>query len=131
MRRLYRHAFIASVCNEQIIVEVTVVRLINCFEVPGGRDEEFLQRFRAVNAYMVSKPGYCGHHLHKALAPDARYRFVNYVEWQSPEHLAAARDERYRDLVRAVGDAGFTSTHALYDVVHEGRARDFEDDQHA
>lgn len=105
-----------------------MVRLINCFGVPDGRDAEFLERFRAVNAYMVDKPGYRGHQLHKALAPDARYRFVNYVEWQSAEHLAAARDERYRDLVRAVMDAGFTSTHALYDVVHRGGAHDTQDD---
>ncbi|MGH8961037.1 MAG: antibiotic biosynthesis monooxygenase family protein [Jatrophihabitantaceae bacterium] len=99
-----------------------MVRLINCFEVPDGRDVEFLDRFRAVNTYMVDKPGYLGHQLHRALAPDARYRFVNYVEWQSAEHLAAARDERYRELVRSVLEAGFTSTHALYDVVHQGTA---------
>lgn len=98
---------------------MATVRLINCFEVPDGRDEEFLARFREVNAYMVTKPGYLGHALHRSLRPEARYRFVNYVEWQSPEHLSAARDERYVELVRAVSAAGFTSTHALYEVVHQ------------
>ncbi len=97
---------------------MSAVRLINCFEVPEGRDEEFLAAFRGVNAYMVSKPGYLGHELHRSLTPQARYRFVNYVTWQSTEHLSAARDERYAELAGAVLAAGFTSTHALYEVVH-------------
>lgn len=97
-----------------------MVRLINCFEVPDGRDEQFLARFREVNKYMVRKTGYVGHQLHQSLTADARYRFVNYVEWQSIEHLTAARDERYGELVRAVLADGFTSTHALYEVLHDG-----------
>lgn len=108
------------------------VRLINCFEVPEGRDEEFLATFREVNAYMVSKPGYLGHTLHRTLTPQARYRFVNYVTWQSVEHLSAARDERYLELVRAVLAAGFTSTHAVYEVVHRssgGHGGSVGDDQ--
>lgn len=99
-----------------------MVRLINCFEVPADRDEQFLERFRDVNAYMVSKPGYLSHRLHRSLSPQARYRFVNYVEWESAEHLSAARDERYVQLVQGVLAAGFTSTHALYEVVHERAA---------
>lgn len=98
-----------------------MIRLINCFEVADGRDEQFLDLFRAVNAHMAAQPGYAGHQLHRALTPDARYRFVNYVQWESTEHLSAARDDRYRELVAAVIGAGFTSTHALYEIVHEGR----------
>jgi hypothetical protein len=45
---------------------------------------------------------------------------VNYVEWQSAEHLAAARDEQYIQLTRAVLTAGVTSSHALYEIIHEG-----------
>jgi heme-degrading monooxygenase HmoA len=100
------------------------IRLINCFEVPAGRDEEFLARFREVNTYMADKPGYLGHRLHRALVPEARYRFVNYVEWRSAEDLTAARDESYRDLVRGVQAAGFTSTHAIYDIVHQRSVED-------
>ncbi len=103
---------------------MTMIRLINCFEVPEIRDEEFLARFREVNTYMSGQPGYLGHRLHRALVPGARYRFVNYVEWRSADHLAAARDERYRDLVRAVQAAGFSSTHAIYDIVHQGSVED-------
>lgn len=101
---------------------MSTVRLINCFEVPEGTDEAFLAAFRQVNAYMVGKDGYLSHRLHRALAADARYRYVNYVEWQSAKHLAAARDERYVQLTRAVAEAGATSTHALYEIAHEGRA---------
>lgn len=100
------------------------IRLINCFEVPDNRDEEFLARFRDVNEYMAGKAGYLGHRLHRALVPQARYRFVNYVEWRSAQDLTAARDDRYRDLVRAVHTAGFDSTHAIYDIVHQRSAED-------
>ncbi|MGH3495530.1 MAG: antibiotic biosynthesis monooxygenase family protein, partial [Sciscionella sp.] len=98
-----------------------MLRLINCFEVPDGRDDEFLDLFRAVNAHMSAQDGYVGHRLHRALTADARYRFVNYVEWKSTAHLRAARDDRYRELASAVIEAGFTSTHSVYEVVHEGK----------
>ena len=38
-----------------------MVRLINCFEVPAGREEEFFAAFQKVNAYMRAKKGYVGH----------------------------------------------------------------------
>jgi len=47
------------------------VPYINCFEVPAGREVEFLKMFEEVNAYMRSRPGYIGHRLHQAVSPDA------------------------------------------------------------
>ncbi len=65
-----------------------MVRFINCFEVPEGREDDFLTVFREINAFMANQPGYLGHRLHKSLGTDARYRFVNDVEWASVERLA-------------------------------------------
>ena len=96
-----------------------VVRLINCFEVPSGRDEEFLTMFGEMNDYMAARPGFLGNRLHRSLAPDARYRFINYVEWESPAHLRAARDEHFDELRAGILAAGFTSTHAPYEIVQE------------
>ena len=42
-----------------------MVRLINCFEVPAGREEEFFAAFQKVNAYMRAKKGYVGHKMHR------------------------------------------------------------------
>jgi hypothetical protein len=68
-----------------------------------------------VNDYMQDKPGYVGHRLHRALSDDARYRFVNYVEWASVEHWAAAHDAGFRELVGRPGWEHFTTTPATYE----------------
>ena len=46
-----------------------MVRFINCFEVPAGREDDFLDVFREVNAHMASQPGYVSHRLHRSLSP--------------------------------------------------------------
>jgi heme-degrading monooxygenase HmoA len=98
-----------------------MVRFINCFEVGPGRDERFLECFAVVNAHMADQPGYLGHRLHRSLGPDARYRFVNYVEWESVEHWRAAHGDAFRALVARPEWEEFTSTPALYEVVDERR----------
>jgi heme-degrading monooxygenase HmoA len=102
--------------------EADVVRFINCFEVPQGRDEEFLSLFREVNAHMAAQPGYQGHRLHRAVLPGARYRFVNYVEWASADHWRSAHGPEFRRLVQRPEWGPFPSTPALYDVVDERSA---------
>jgi heme-degrading monooxygenase HmoA len=99
-----------------------MVRFINCFEVPPGRDEDFLAIFTEVNTFMAGQPGYLGHRLHRALAADARYRFVNHAEWASADDWARAHGDEFRRLVVKPEWAWLQSTAALYEVVHEGRA---------
>lgn len=101
---------------------MSTVRFINCFEVPTGREDEFFALFREVNAYMRTKPGYVSHRLHRSLTPDARFRFVNLVHWESAERFAAAHDDGFQQLVSKPEWAAFTSTHALYEIIHEGHA---------
>jgi heme-degrading monooxygenase HmoA len=97
-----------------------MVRFINCFEVPPGRDDEFLALWGRVNAHMSTRPGYLGHRLHRSLSPDARYRFVNYAEWETAEHWRDAHDEEFRRLVGDPAWREFPTTPALYDIVHTG-----------
>jgi heme-degrading monooxygenase HmoA len=97
-----------------------VVRFINCFEVPEGRDDDFLALFGVVNAHMSEQPGYLGHRLHRSLSPDARFRFVNYVEWATAEDWRNAHGEGFRRLVSDPEWRAFPTTPALYEVVHEG-----------
>src|SRR6476659_1104316 len=111
MAQLYMCAVSAQQCNKA--EESIVIRFINCFEVPVGRDEDFLELWGAVNAYMQGKPGYVGHRLHRALSDDARYRFVNYVEWASAEYWQGAHDAGCRELVGRPGWEHFTTTPAI------------------
>ncbi|HEX3706428.1 MAG TPA: antibiotic biosynthesis monooxygenase family protein [Mycobacteriales bacterium] len=98
------------------------IPFVNCFEVPAGQEDEFLARWTEVNDYMRAKPGYVGHRLHRSLSPEARFRFVNLAQWDTVEDCQAAHDEGFRRLVSQPGWAGFTSTQAIYQVVHEGTA---------
>jgi mannose-6-phosphate isomerase-like protein (cupin superfamily) len=101
---------------------MAAVPFVNCFEVPAGREEAFLALWREVNAYMSAKPGYVCHRLHRSLAPDAKFRFVNYAEWETIEDWRAAHDEGFRQLVSGPEWAEFSSSPALYEIVHAGQA---------
>jgi heme-degrading monooxygenase HmoA len=95
-----------------------MVEFVNCFEVPAGGEDAFFAVWQQVNAYMTGKPGYLGHQLFRSLSPDATFRFVNHARWESADAWKAAHDESFRALVR---NAPFTSTPALYEVVHTGQ----------
>jgi heme-degrading monooxygenase HmoA len=98
--------------------------LINCFEVPMGREDEFLAAFRQVNAYMRAKPGYLGHKLHRALAPEVSFRFINVVQWASAEQCRAAHDAGFRELISKPEWAVFRSTPGLYEIAHQAEAEE-------
>ncbi len=97
-----------------------MIKLINCFEVPAGREDEFFALWVEVNTYMRQKPGYVSHQLHRSLAPDARYRFINYADWESAQLCDAAHDDGFRALVMRPGWRDFPSTPALFEMVHQG-----------
>jgi heme-degrading monooxygenase HmoA len=101
---------------------MNAVTLINCFEVPAGREDEFFGLWKQVNAYMQTKPGYLEHKLHRALLPDAPFRFVNVARWESAEHFRAAHDEGFRALVGRPEWAAFPAHPVLFEVVHTGDA---------
>lgn len=64
--------------------------LINAFEVPDGQDDDFLDRWQRAADALRSQPGYLSTRLHRSLAPDADFRFVNVARWESPESFRAA-----------------------------------------
>jgi heme-degrading monooxygenase HmoA len=95
------------------------ITLVNCFEIPVGREDEFFALWQQVNTYMRQKPGYLEHKLHRSLAPEAKYRFINVARWASKADFDAAHDEGFRALVSQAAWAPFRSFPALYEVVHE------------
>ena len=91
------------------------VILINPFEVPEGtNDEQFLSGWQRAADYMREQPGFVNSRLHRALAPDARFRFINVAEWDSPQAFqAAVTSDEFRELAKNAGP----SSPALYEVV--------------
>ena len=98
------------------------VTLVNCFGAPVGREQEFFGLWQQVNTYMRAKPAYLSHTLHRALAADATFRFINVARWASRDDFDAAHDEGFRALVTKPAWRAFPSHPALYEVVHEARA---------
>jgi heme oxygenase (mycobilin-producing) len=91
------------------------VILINPFEVPEGTDDEdFLRGWERAAAYMRQQPGFVNSRLHRALQPDARFRFINVAEWSSPQEFqAAVTSEEFREIAKGAGPGA----PALYEVV--------------
>jgi heme oxygenase (mycobilin-producing) len=91
------------------------VTLINQFELPEGTaDEDFLRGWQRAADYMREQPGFVNSRLHRALAADARFRFINVAEWASPQDFqAAVSSEQFREIAKGAGP----SSPALYEVV--------------
>ena len=90
------------------------VILINPFEVPVDRGDDFLAGWSRAADYMRRQPGFAGTRLHRALSSDARFGFVNVAEWESPQHFqAAVRTPEFADMT----EGGPPSYPSLYEVV--------------
>ena len=89
--------------------------LINPFEVPENIDDDrFLEGWGRAAEHMRSQPGFVGSELHRALSPDAKFRFVNVAEWESPQDFqAAVRSPEFQAMVAGT-PPGYP---ALYEVV--------------
>jgi heme-degrading monooxygenase HmoA len=93
------------------------VILINPFDVPEGiADDDFLRGWERAADYMRQQPGFVSSRLHRALAPDAPFRFVNIAEWASPQDFhAAVTSARFREIAGGAPPGA----PALYEVVRD------------
>jgi heme-degrading monooxygenase HmoA len=74
------------------------VILMNPFDLKTGQEEVFLQRWRAVAAYMQKQPGFVSARLHKGLEGST---WFNYAEWRSTEDFQkATQSDEFRKLTR-------------------------------
>lgn len=71
---------------------------VNCMQFPVGREDEAFDFWLRVNEYMVRKPGYRWHRLHRRMADSAPFGQINVVEWESVESWEAAHDDGFRAL---------------------------------
>jgi heme-degrading monooxygenase HmoA len=107
---------ISLVEQERMQVMSTVV-LINPFEVPEGKEEEFLKAWREAAEHLRHAPGFVSTRLHQSLDPKARFRFVNVAEWESPQHFQRAMStQAFQEIARKMP---FASSPALYQIVAE------------
>jgi heme-degrading monooxygenase HmoA len=94
------------------------VTLINKFVVPEGREDTFQEIWTATSMYFRRQPGFLSLRLHRAVSPDANYKFVNVARWASlADFQAAHASDEFRRVVSQPGWAEFPSSPALYEVV--------------
>jgi hypothetical protein len=89
------------------------VTFINCFRFAPLDFDAAYDVWASVNAYMVAKPGYRWHRLHRRLHDDAPFGFINVVEWESIPAWTSAHDAGLRALLAAAGDLPFTNVPTL------------------
>jgi len=93
------------------------VTLINSFVVDPRRDEAFEALWTQTSVYFRGRPGFVGLRLHRAVSPDATYRYVNVAVWESAAQFAAAHaTEEFRQVVGQPGWREFPSSPTLYEV---------------
>jgi heme-degrading monooxygenase HmoA len=91
------------------------VVLINAFEVPEGEDDAFLRGWDRTREFLSTQDGYLSTRLHRSLAPDADFRFVNVALWESEQ---AFRDATSKPEFRNA-PVPFRFHASLYEVVRE------------
>ena len=84
---------------------------VNCMRFAPGHHDAAFAAWERVNHYMVGKPGYHWHRLHRRVDDDAPFGLVNVVGWESPEAWRAAHDDGFRALTD--GDLPFTALPTL------------------
>ena len=96
------------------------VTLVNSFVVDPARDEVFTELWTETSLYFREQPGFIGLRLHRAVSPEAHYRYVNVARWESAEQFSAAhRTERFRELVSQPAWREYPSNPVLYEVAVE------------
>src|SRR5689334_871279 len=91
------------------------VTLINAFEVPPDADEAFIAGWERARDFLATKDGFRATALHRALRPDADFRFVNVAAVDSPQALTDA----IADPAVPGGRMPFPAHPSLYEVVRE------------
>ncbi len=92
------------------------VILINPFEVPAGREDDFTSMWDAAAEYMARQPGFRWTRLHQAVTPNPKFAFVNVAEMDTPEQfLAAISSDEFVELTAPMKD--FPALPTLYRVV--------------
>ncbi len=66
------------------------VTLINAFEVPAGKEDQFMERWNQAAEYLREREGFVSTRLHQSLDPQAEFRFINVAVWESAEHFRQA-----------------------------------------
>jgi heme-degrading monooxygenase HmoA len=96
--------------NSGVVTQITTVRL------PPDHADEVVRLMIERSRFMATQPGFVSVNLHRSR--DGRH-LVNYIQWTSPEKLAAAHHSpEFRKRWPRFGELAEEIDPGLYDVVH-------------
>ena len=94
------------------------VTLMNGFVVSPDRDDAFHALWSKTSQYFRAQPGFVSLRLHRAVSPDAPYRWINVANWASAEDFRAAHaTDEFRAVVTEDGWEEFPSSPTMFEVV--------------
>lgn len=95
------------------------VTLVQVFEVPEGREEEFLDKWVALTESLKSAAGFYGTRLLRRTSDRVgTFAFVNIASWESAgAWLSSTSRDTFQALLPAMKD--FDVTSGVYEVVYE------------
>jgi heme-degrading monooxygenase HmoA len=89
---------------------------INVYSVPHGKEEEFFRWWHELKETIVDRPGFIKGRLHRSLQPDARFNFINVVEWENSDY-SQAYEHNVQWMQAKLAAFGAETTPALFAVV--------------
>jgi heme-degrading monooxygenase HmoA len=93
------------------------VILINVFEVPAGKEKEFVTWWNQSSVVLKQEPGFIDAKLHRSLKPGARFQFINVAHWETTLALELARSKHaflLQSLTAGKGNPAFYEIAAQY-----------------
>lgn len=89
---------------------------INVYSVPQGKEEQFLMWWHQLKEVILDNPGFITGRLHRSLHPNARFNFVNIVEWENANY---SQDyERNVEWMKAkLTELGVEATPSFFEVI--------------
>jgi len=94
------------------------ITLINSFKVAADRDDAFHALWTETSMYFRQQPGFVSLRLHRAVNPDATYRWVNVATWETEaDYRAGHLTDEFRRLVTQEAWGEFPSNPSIYEVV--------------
>ena len=93
------------------------VILINPFEVPEGKEQECLKMWDEAAEFLKNQPGYINTKLHQSILDNAKFRFINVAEWETPESFfTAVQTEEFQKITEGTMEA-YPHYPSLYTVI--------------
>jgi heme-degrading monooxygenase HmoA len=90
------------------------IQEITPFEVPAGKDEEFLKGWNEVAEQVRQSAGVLSTRLHESLDPETKFRYVAVTEWESSLLYEAARSQSsklFEELRRKLPFAAYPASY--------------------